>query len=137
MPGHDVHRTAIAEHVERVLRNALPTEANELGSDRLDDPRMSAIDQPIGEPAAPAKLENRLDLQRGADATKPNHRDPSELAAFQKRDDLLVDVGKTRQIVLAQAQVLPYGSDQSPGTVIGHGEDGGRRGCTTTYAEHS
>ena len=108
MPGHDVHRTAIAEHVERVLRNALPTEANELGSDRLDDPRMSAIDQPIG-----------------------------ELAAFQKRDDLLVDVGKTRQIVLAQAQVLPYGSDQSPGTVIGHGEDGGRRGCTTTYAEHS
>src|SRR5439155_20436323 len=100
MPCEDIDRTAVAEYVERVLRNALPAQASELSDDRLDDPRVAAVDQPIREAAAPAKLEDGLDLQGRAYATEPIHRDPGEIAALENRDDLLVDVCRASQITL-------------------------------------
>jgi hypothetical protein len=70
VPGEHIDRTTVAEYVEGVLRNALPAQANELRDHSLDDSRVAAVDQPICESAAPAKLEDGLDLERRAYATE-------------------------------------------------------------------
>lgn len=101
MPGEHIDRTAIAEHIERVLRNALPAQADELRDDRLDDPRVAAIDQSIGEAPTPAKLEDGLDLQRRADPAEAVDRDPGKLAALEERNDLLIDISRASEVDLA------------------------------------
>src|SRR5258706_6719079 len=62
VPSQDVDRATLAVHAEGVFGEALPPQAMKLRDDRLDDLRMAAIDEPIGEPSAQSKLEDRLEL---------------------------------------------------------------------------
>ena len=108
MPGRDVHRTAVAVVVERVLGRRLPTQADQPPNHCLDKRGVSPIDLSLdGRAASRSGFEGKLDP--GGASHCPGRRDVhlGEMAAFESRDGTSAHPCSCSQVRLPQAESAP------------------------------
>lgn len=95
---------------EAVLEHAFPARPTENGDDRVDDRRVSGIEQRVAGATAPLRRERQADLEDGGDRAKGPDSDGLEPARFEQRDHLLADAGSRGDIDLPPMQAAPDGS---------------------------
>ncbi len=129
VPGQDIHRSAVAIAIERVLDDNLPTLA-EPGHDCLHEPGVSGVQEPIELGSFPSENHADGDPQWGGDLLDRAQGRVVGLAAFEQRDGLLSHRSQRGELYLRQSATAPNGSKDSARLQRFHAARMQRTDCT-------
>jgi len=120
LPPNEVDGSSIAEVIEGVLHENLPTTAAHDRSDSIDERGMLPVEKPRKLTAAPERLDLHANLKDATDRTEARNRQALEVADLGKRDQLLADARPICHVLLAPTDSAPNGAQHETDPEIVH-----------------
>ena len=133
MPTQDVHRSALAKHVEAEFELDRPPEATKDPDDVVNECRMGRVRESVTEPAPISDIDRQARAERLYDPIERTDRKSRKLAVLCARVDGLAEPGAVGHDLLGQTLVEADRPEDTSDTMRVHGLEHGRGGLPDAH----